>query len=182
MYRRVDRILHLAVDNTTGMVFRSREGRWPWPMVVAALVCAFIAYTYGPELRPRPRLLSLLLYGSAVLLFHAGLYRLLSFRELRLDAATGALLFTTETPYSARTMRFTREQITSMELWPAPTTMAADRSSRYVVIIGTHGGETFLLADTPLGIHGQERAREMGARLERLLLCPLVASWTVHES
>lgn len=172
MIRRTDRILHLAADNAAAMVFRSAKGRLAWPLILAALICAFISYTYGAELRPRPRLFSILLSASAVLMFLSGISRLLAIRELRLDAATGALLFTVQNPLGSRTRRFPREQVMTMELRRAPA--RTGHAPRYVVSIGTHRGDIFLLADEPLGIHGQERAQEFGARLERLLLRPLL--------
>jgi hypothetical protein len=171
MMGRADRILHLVADSATAMVFRSAKGRLAWPMVLAALICSFIAYTYGAELRPRPRLFSTLLSASAVLLFLFGISRLLAFRELRLETASGALLFTRQTLSRTRTRRFAREQIKAMELRRAPR--YTGHTPRYVVTLGTHSGEVFLLADHPLGIHGRGRALEFAARLERLLLRPL---------
>lgn len=177
MIRRTERILHLVADDATAMIFRSAKGRLAWPLILAALICAFIAYTYGAELRPRPRLFSILLSASAMLLFLFGVHRLLAYRELRLDAASGAMLFTVQHPLGSRTRRFPREQVTAMELRHAPA--RTGYAPRYVVSIGTHRGDVFLLADEPLGIHGQGRAQEFGARLERLLLRPLLVP---HES
>lgn len=171
MIGRADRILHLVADDAEAMIFRSAKGRLAWPLILAAMICAFIAYTYGAELRPRPRLFSILLSASAVLLFLFGAHRLLAFRELRLNAVTGALLVTDLLLLRTRTRRLAREQILAMELRRASSHTV--HTPRYVVNIVTSSGKAFLLADHPHGIHGRERALEFAARIERLLLRPL---------